>query len=320
MRLLLALAAMLLLATFAPPALFVGPDLPRHSRIVFQTVPLQEGEPARRQVGKLLFLGGWAMRSNDPRFGGISTMRVAGGEVTALSDAGWLFSFSLPRPGAAPLTVVSPGGGSGGGEKGDRDSEALAVHGETAWIALEGANEVERYGVRRWTREAVARPAAMKNWPGNGGAEAMLRLRDGRFVLFSESRFRPDGSTEALLFDGDPTEPGTAVRAFGYAAPNHYRITDAALLPDGRMLLLHRRVGLANGVSAKLAIAETAGIGDAAILRSLEIAHLEPPLTVDNMEALSVTQEGGRTIVWIASDDNYIPLQRNLLLKFALVE
>ena len=44
-------------------------------------------------------------------------------------------------------------------------------------------------------------------------------------------------------------------------------------------------------------------------------------LPVDNMEALSVTREGDRTIVWIASDDNFNPLlQRTLLMKFALAE
>ena len=49
-----------------------------------------------------------------------------------------------------------------------------------------------------------------------------------------------------------------------------------------------------------------------------EIADLRSPINVDNMEGLSVTQEGGRTIVWIASDDNFNPMQRSLLLKFAL--
>jgi hypothetical protein len=38
------------------------------------------------------------------------------------------------------------------------------------------------------------------------------------------------------------------------------------------------------------------------------------------MEALSVTQENKRTIIWLASDDNFIPLQRTLLLKFELRE
>jgi hypothetical protein len=36
------------------------------------------------------------------------------------------------------------------------------------------------------------------------------------------------------------------------------------------------------------------------------------------MEGLSVTQEGGRTIVWLTSDDNYSPLQQTVLMKFAL--
>jgi hypothetical protein len=36
------------------------------------------------------------------------------------------------------------------------------------------------------------------------------------------------------------------------------------------------------------------------------------------MEGISVTSEGGRTFVWLTSDDNYSPLQRTLLLKFAL--
>jgi hypothetical protein len=38
------------------------------------------------------------------------------------------------------------------------------------------------------------------------------------------------------------------------------------------------------------------------------------------MEGVSTTVENGRTIVWLVSDDNFSPLQRTLLLKFALVE
>jgi hypothetical protein len=38
------------------------------------------------------------------------------------------------------------------------------------------------------------------------------------------------------------------------------------------------------------------------------------------MEALSVTGEEGRTIVWLASDDNLNPIQRTILLKLGLPE
>ena len=54
------------------------------------------------------------------------------------------------------------------------------------------------------------------------------------------------------------------------------------------------------------------------IIPSQLIATLSPPLRIDNMEALSVEQKAGRTIIWIASDDNFNPLQRTVLMRFAL--
>jgi hypothetical protein len=90
------------------------------------------------------------------------------------------------------------------------------------------------------------------------------------------------------------------------------------VLPDGRILLLNRRFALFEGMSAKLGILAPGRFAKDMILRGTEVADLRSPVTVDNMEALSVTQEKGRTIVWIASDDNFNPLQRTLLLKFML--
>ncbi len=147
----------------------------------------------------------------------------------------------------------------------------------------------------------------------------MVRLPDGRFLVFSEGR-QISGGTEAVLFNRDPSEPQSEGRTITYLPPKGYRITDAALLPDGRMLFLNRRFALTEGVSAKLTLAPPLSKTPGATLTGVEIALLRPPLTVDNMEALSVTREGGRTIVWIASDDNFNPLQRTLLLKFALVQ
>ena len=110
---------------------------------------------------------------------------------------------------------------------------------------------------------------------------------------------------------------GTSLRC-GYRAPAGYAVTDAAELPDGRLLILHRRFTLLDGVSAKLAIVDPRAIAAGRTISGIEIATLAPPLTVDNMEGLAVERERGRTIVWIASDDNFSVLQRNLLLKFAL--
>ena len=50
------------------------------------------------------------------------------------------------------------------------------------------------------------------------------------------------------------------------------------------------------------------------------VAELRPPLNIDNMEGISVTREGGKTMLWMISDDNRMPVERTLLLKFQLVD
>jgi len=108
--------------------------------------------------------------------------------------------------------------------------------------------------------------------------------------------------------------------SFAYQPPQGYRITDIAQLPDGRLVALHRRFNLAEGVSAKIALIETDEIKPKALVRTRVIATLRPPLPVDNMEGIAVDRDGQRTILWVIADDNYLLLQRSLLLKFELSE
>jgi hypothetical protein len=316
MRVLAAFLILLLLGTFAPPALYRSKPPPAHPVIVFDGVPLDSRHPDRKRVGTLTWLGGWVLESNDPRFGGISALHVSGNRVTALSDAGTLMRFSLP--GAAADTRIEPlSAGPGSADvKGDRDSESMTVHGGRAWVGFERSQAIWRYDLTGWRPESSARPPAMRRWRSNRGVEALVRLPGGRFLAFSEG----GGFAEspAVLFHGDPAREGTRAETLRYRPPAGYRITDAALLPDGRLLLLHRRVRLTEGVAAKLTIARLPRMAPGALITGEEMAVLRTPVSVDNMEGLSVTSEGGRTIVWIASDDNFNPLQRTLLLKFAL--
>lgn len=316
MRTALLIIAAPLLATFAPLALFSQPELPDLTRLKFEPVPLDREDPARRTVGPLTYLKGWSITSNDRRFGGISAMHVDGDEVMAISDAGSMIRFDLPVSSRSAADIAPMPGPGAPGSKVDHDSEALVVHRNKVWVSYESRDEIWRYSRKDLAPEASASPPSMEDWPYNLGGEAMLRLPGGKFLLFSEGKSGPEGSTEALLFDGDPAVAGTRATRLRYRPPPGFRITDAALLPDGRVLYLNRRFSFTDGIAAKLTIGPKPGTG--AILAGEEIAHLEPPLAVDNMEALSVTRENGRTIVWIASDDNFNPLQRTLLLKFAL--
>lgn len=317
MRILFLLGAFVLLATFAPLGLQRRDPPPTVSIVRFDAVALEEAAPERTRLGRLLFLGGWALTSNDQRFGGVSALHVDGGEALALSDAGWRIRFPLPpRRTAVRANIAMIHDGPGPEEeKSNRDVESVAVAGKSAWIGYEQANAVWRYDLPGFTVAASAAPKAMEAWNANHGAEAMVRLPDGRFLAFDEG---DGGESEVLLFAGDPAVAGTAARKLRYRPPAGYRVTDAALLPDGRLAILHRRVALFEGFTAKLTLAAVPAADARLIVPGEEIAAFEGPVSRDNFEALSVTREGGRTILWLASDDNYNALQRTLLMKFAL--
>src|SRR3954453_1139292 len=76
MRVPIALAAAFLLATFSPPGTYRPAPPPAQSFVRFAPVPLDAGDPDRRRLGRLTFLGGWRLDSNDPRFGGLSSLHV----------------------------------------------------------------------------------------------------------------------------------------------------------------------------------------------------------------------------------------------------
>jgi hypothetical protein len=158
----------------------------------------------------------------------------------------------------------------------------------------------------------------MRAWPGNAGPESLARLNDGRFLAIAEDRNDGRAFSRALLFDGDPTAPGTRAAALRYRRVPGARPTDAAQLPDGRLLILNRHFAWLSGASATLMIADPAGLRPGGTIEGHTLAVLAPPLTVDNMEALSVSCAGGRTIVYLGSDNNMAPIQRTLFLEFAL--
>ena len=337
-------ALILLLCTLAMGSLFgTRIIIPNRSQLVLaEVVSLNPDNPAQRTVGALTFIGAWHLRSDNSDFGGFSALgRLPDGGFLAVSDAGWMAAFHLaPTAQTATKTgaritdsfIARLPGAEGIGPDGaeltyeDRDAESLTYDGERGryWVGYENKNVIRRLdgGFVRVT--AMAAPKMMAEWPKNGGAEAMVRLSDGRFLVLSETAELDDDSTEVLLFQGDPTERATQVVALSYAAPDGYRVTDAAQLPDGDLLFLNRSIGVRRGFTATLTRVALSDVRGGAVLSGDVIASLASPLTVDNMEGLLVEEGtvGGRnaTIIWMISDDNYFGFQRTILMQFALFE
>jgi hypothetical protein len=321
-RPLLLLAIFMLLATIVRPGPLPLPWEAGEARLIAAPIPLDPGDPARRDVGRLHFLGGWTLDSDDERFGGLSGMHVEAGQVTAISDVGIVTRFPVPGP-ALDLPVRFDPLIDGPGPRSlrsSRDTEGLLADRDHLWVSFERRHMIWRYNRFTLRAEAAAGPEPMRRWRGNSGAEALVRLADGRYLVLAEGRNDGAPYSDAVLFAGDPARPETPAMRLRYHRPDGYRPTDAALLPDGRILILNRRFAWLR-LSARLMVVDTAGLAEGGTIEGREVATLESPLNLDNMEALAITVENGRTIVWIASDDDFMWLvRRTLLLKFELRE
>lgn len=326
MRRILIVLLLAILLLPAPHKNKPAPVSPGPLLVTARSLPLSSTDPALRRIGRLTYLGGWQLTSPHRGFGGISSMLVTPpGQILALSDSGTLMGFHVGagqasrRPFIAPLPIRQQ----------DRDepwwawdSESMTHDPETDryWVGFEMLQMICRYAPGFARVEACRVWPDVKRWPETGSIESMARLPDGRFLAIAEMGMTSDGSHDALLFSGDPTDSATpSPLHLRYVPPRGFRPTDAVALDERHILVLNRRITLQDLFTGTLAMIELPPAprsGDK--LKAQSLALLAPPLLADNYEALAVTHEGGRTIIWIGSDDNHEFFQRSLLLKFAL--
>lgn len=322
-----------LLALFLMPAWVGEPRLPlmgRRAIVHIAPVSLDPEHHGRRRVGALEWLGGVRLTSPDPAFGGFSSLHVAPDHrVTLLSDGGNIVQITLGahwRPGKAAFGDLPAGPGTGW-SKIDRDSESMSVDPKDGSVVtgFENSNMLWRYTPDFARALGSSAPRAMATWPANEGAESFAflprkRWGGGAITIGEQDPWPGAKGRAAIRFTGDPiTQPNRGFR-FSYVPPAQYDPSDLTVLPDGRMIVLTRRFELPFAFSNKLVVIDPRAIRPGAVVHGREIATLASPLIHENFEGIAATREGGRTILWLVSDDNQSILQRSLLLKFRLDE
>ncbi len=257
----------------------------------------------------------WELLSANREFGGVSAMHASGDALVLLSDRGALIRLLADRNARNWQADISPvpEACEGHDKASGRDTESLVTDQATGmlWIGMEIRNAICRIarpslgGIRVWA------PSAMQKWSSTAGPEAMVRLRDGRFLVFQEGT--PEA--ELLVFDRDPLLPEATAIRLRYRPPTGYRPVDAALLPDGRLLVLNRRFALPFSFSARLTIVDTKDLREGLLLSGPVIARFEGDILGENFESISIDDDGSNLIIWLATDSNFLSIQRTLLLR-----
>lgn len=277
-------------------------------------------------AGPLRLAGLWQLSSKHPAFGGYSALlAIVPGRLLAFSDRGYSLDFAKPGALASPAQFRAIYPDAAAAAKASRDVEAAAWDPVTRrlWLAQEGRNAIARYGFDM-TLEARRQVPEWQQWPQNSGSEAMLRLADGRFIVLCECRdsWLGEYSHPAFLYPSDPTA-SVAGQAFSFAGIDGYRPTDMAQLPDGRVLILMRRLvwPLPPRFAVKVAIADPASLVPGQVWKAEELADIGVPWPVDNYEGIAIERQAdGQLVAWIISDENGAVSQRVLLLKVLIDE
>ena len=294
------------------------------------SVPLNPQDPRQHVVGRLEYRGGLHLVSDDPRFGGISSLRVLpdGQRLAAVTDEGWWVSARLVHRDRRLVGIedvemgplLGPDGKAPEG-KDSRDAESLALLPDGEFIVgFEREHRLLRYPAGTGRPDGIPvpcpAPPGLENAPFNGGIETLVALRGGGLLALTEYWIEKD---QVVGWTGGPNEWKRLGMRFELAL----RPSDGALLPKGDVLILERAYNPQRGVvNVRVRQIGREKIRPGSALGGRLVAEFAPPVTLDNYEGISaVRDESGETHVYLVSDDNFNPAQqRTLLLMFALRE
>ena len=291
-------------------------------------------DPAQLRFGALMFRGGLALTSKHPAFGGISGLHMEpdGAHFIAVTDRGsWLRGRivydSDGKPAGIADAELAPVLGADGTPLAAHkwfDSESLAERDGMLYVGIERVEQIVRFNYRRdglkARGEVMKVPADFKTFTNNKSLECLAVPPHGAphaddLIAVTEESLDADGNLRAFVLKGAATE------RFSVKRSDEFDVSDCTVLPPGDLLLLERRYSIARGVAMRLRRVPLAAIKEGAVVDGQALIQADLAYQIDNMEGVGIHRTPqGETVLTLVSDDNFAPIQRNLLLQFTLAE
>ncbi|MCM2475232.1 hypothetical protein HGO38_17265 [Rhizobium sp. CG5] len=284
--------------------------------------------------GSFEYLGGIEISSSTALFGAWSSVRIlpGGRDFIGVLDTGHWMTGRIERDaggrlaGLADVAIVPMSDARGRLDQGkaSMDAESLAIRDGQAIVGFEQRHRVDVYAlpVMETGRplRTLSLPFPVGRLRGNGGLETLAASPvssplAGGLVTVSERSVDAKGDLYAGILDG-PLKG-----AFKVARHDEFDVTDGAFLPNGDLLLLERRFGLATGIGMRIRRIDAKVLKPGAVVDGKIVFEAGYSDQIDNMEGLDVvTLDGGEVRVIVVSDDNHSILQRNVMLEFRVID
>lgn len=307
----------------APPAPAATPIA-----VTTEVVPLNPGSPDRARAGRLDFLGGIVLSSDDNRFGGWSDLWIdpTGVRLVAISDRGHFLEARLQSDAkGAPVGIAQARIGAMIDSRRERlsgrqaDAEALARAPDGGFIvAFERHHRLARYPAAEppfsQPPRLLSAPPELAQAPANGGIEALAWLDESNLLALTEDLVDAGGR---IGWIGRPGQ----WRRIVYMAGQGFKPTGATSLPDGDVIVIERLFGVFSGLATRITRVPRVAISPGARIVGEELGQIGSPLAPDNFEGVAARRASdGRTLIYLLSDDNFSILLRTVLFVFALAE
>lgn len=286
------------------------------------------------QFGALEFIGGLELSSDNALLGAISAIRFRPDQrhfVSVLDTGHWLTG-AIERDDKGRLKGVTEArimpmidryGGTDAG-KGAMDAEGLALRGDHVLVSYEQYHRVDAYPDPGFETsspdDTIPILIPRRQLRANRSLEALMIAPQssplaGAAVIVAEDSLNDEGNMLAAILDG-PSQGRFTVRHY-----DGFDVSDGVFLPDGDLLLLERRFGLAHGLGMRIRRIAGADIKSDALVDGTVIFEASTREQIDNMEGIDVFRAADGTLhLILVSDDNHSILQRSLMLEFRLRE
>jgi len=278
-------------------------------------VALDPGKPDNETLGELSYRGGLELEPGEAEIGGISGLEWHGGQLYGVMDDGRWLVMTLDELGDRLIDIRSITTGAlldTDGKKLRRkdaaDAEAIARGPSGEWfISFERDHRIWRYdGLDGPARPAdIAAADLLVGADSNKGLETLAAASDGWLLC---------GEWAGTETPNCLRQTGSEIAALEIAAPppldeRSSAPTDADCASNGVCYVLFRSYSREWGNAASVVAIGVDGERET-------LATWTPPLTIDNFEGLAVREDGQRTYLYLASDNNFSANQRTLIMKF----
>ena len=318
-------------------AIAEGPRYPaKPTRIAILAAPIDHfdnRDPARTRFGKLEFRGGLELASKFRSFGGLSAIHLdaQGERLLGLTDKGaWLrarIGYRDGRPAYLADAEMAPMLAADGkplAAHGWYDTESLTQGNDGKfYVGIERVEKIVRFDIVRHgllaRGEPIAVPPDFKTFKYNKSLECLAAppkgaSHAGALIAITERSLDAAGNHRAFVLKGGHVTRFTVKRS------EEFDVSDCTILPPADLLLLERRFSLAAGLGVRIRRIALAAIKEGAVVDGPLLLEADLAYQIDNMEGIAVHRNAqGETIITLVSDDNFSPIQRNILLQFALV-